>query len=771
MGIVTYPLNGVTYDADDVQTYLCTRTSGVYSDEDCFDIKLKGDMTVQIGTGIAWIKNGDFAGKSICMDEAQTLELSIGGSTYPRRDRIILKFDATAGETTLEVLEGDASSSATAPSIEQSEDVYELGLYSIYVAAGATELTSANITDTRLDESVCGLMSDAVTTIPTETLQAQATELIDDLQEEIDGVTSGSSYMLRTTYDPAGGKRQVAFQDDLDDLEDACQPECGGEYESQGGMAICAGYLISSKKKLRFFIPYFSANEGAELTLNSVRARQNGKLLVAYPQVDGGTTFTADSNSLGTQSITRMASGWYVTLTYTSALSSGTTAAPVAVYCRFTVTNSEEAEEEDTETDSGSTDTETGTSTDVDLSGYMETATYDPAGGAKQVAFLADTVLGEDAEVSDEYDIAIGNVAIASGSSIAVGPSALASGASSTVVGSEATAEGEGGLAIGYGATASGEHSNAVGYNAVASGRSAIAISYTAEASGTAGIAIGEYAEDSANYGVAIGHSANSSGGEGAAVGNEATASGADATAIGNKAKATASTTVAIGNAAKAYATSATTIGNGAYADAEKATAIGRNADAGGENSMAIGYSANAAEDNAIVLGDENIASFNCAVDLTVTSDIRDKTDVETLDDGATEFLKQIEPIRYVRNPRVAYIDKENLSDEDLENYRKYGMCAYDEDAYAAGEKKGERVRVGVSAQEVQEALESVYGSADYANMVNDSLHDYDEGEIPDGVESRLSVDYSAFVPFLIKAVQELSARVEELESESGVKG
>ena len=31
MKLVTYPLDGVTYSAEDVAAYLCTRTSGVYS--------------------------------------------------------------------------------------------------------------------------------------------------------------------------------------------------------------------------------------------------------------------------------------------------------------------------------------------------------------------------------------------------------------------------------------------------------------------------------------------------------------------------------------------------------------------------------------------------------------------------------------------------------------------------------------------------------------------------------------------------------------------
>lgn len=33
MAIITYPLNDVEYTAEDAETYLCTRTSGVYAAE------------------------------------------------------------------------------------------------------------------------------------------------------------------------------------------------------------------------------------------------------------------------------------------------------------------------------------------------------------------------------------------------------------------------------------------------------------------------------------------------------------------------------------------------------------------------------------------------------------------------------------------------------------------------------------------------------------------------------------------------------------------
>ena len=115
-------------------------------------------------------------------------------------------------------------------------------------------------------------------------------------------------------------------------------------------------------------------------------------------------------------------------------------------------------------------------------------------------------------------------------------------------------------------------------------------------------------------------------------------------------------------------------------------------------------------------------------------------------------------------NGRELYIDEENLSDEDREKRDKYGLCAYDMESWTAGTKKGSRIRVGVSAQEVQQALEEVYGDSSYGNLVNDNLYDFDPDEIPDDVESQLAVNYDGFIPFIIKAIQEIDARVTALE-------
>ena len=60
MSIITYPLNGITYDASDAETYLCTRESGVFA-TDQFVASVTGARQITVGPGIAWVKNGNYS--------------------------------------------------------------------------------------------------------------------------------------------------------------------------------------------------------------------------------------------------------------------------------------------------------------------------------------------------------------------------------------------------------------------------------------------------------------------------------------------------------------------------------------------------------------------------------------------------------------------------------------------------------------------------------------------------------------------------------------
>lgn len=137
-----------------------------------------------------------------------------------------------------------------------------------------------------------------------------------------------------------------------------------------------------------------------------------------------------------------------------------------------------------------------------------------------------------------------------------------------------------------------------------------------------------------------------------------------------------------------------------------------------------------------------SLPALKCKVNLSVTSDIRDKADVENIDkDKSLQFISKLRPIQFVGNPRLKYIpDEEDMTEEDQELMSKFGLCSYNKEEHAAGLKKGERKRVGLSAQEIVQALTEVYGSSDYANIVSDNFHDIPKNEIPEGVENQLTV-------------------------------
>lgn len=185
MSIITYPLDGVTYSAEDVATYLCTRTSGVYAKDSNFAVSITGTRQITIAPGLAWINYDDFKGVSVCSREDTVLTVPDADNTLNRVDRVVLQFDTSSNLTAIRLKTGTPAVAAQPPDILQNHNQYELGLCTISVPAGSAAVTSADITDTRTDEAVCGVMRDSVTGIPTAQLQAQALAIMTQLSTEL----------------------------------------------------------------------------------------------------------------------------------------------------------------------------------------------------------------------------------------------------------------------------------------------------------------------------------------------------------------------------------------------------------------------------------------------------------------------------------------------------------------------------------------------------------------------------------------------------------
>ena len=93
-GIITYPLGGITYDAEDAAAYFAGRTSGVYSTDIDFAVAAAADGSTDltVSAGQAWMHVSRWVGLSVTMREAQTLTLPLADSALPRIDRVVLRY-------------------------------------------------------------------------------------------------------------------------------------------------------------------------------------------------------------------------------------------------------------------------------------------------------------------------------------------------------------------------------------------------------------------------------------------------------------------------------------------------------------------------------------------------------------------------------------------------------------------------------------------------------------------------------------------------------
>ena len=195
-------------------------------------------------------------------------------------------------------------------------------------------------------------------------------------------------------------------------------------------------------------------------------------------------------------------------------------------------------------------------------------ATKAIGGGSTAVGFNAEasgsasTAIGRDALAKGPDTTAIGRGASASGvGSIALGHSAVVSDVNSTALGYGARALSAYTTAVAQGTIASSVGATAVGRTAVASGVGSTALGQDARASSTGTTAIGRNTVASGVNATALGQSASVSGSSATALGQSASASGSSATALGQSASASGSNATALGRSAIANYNLTTALG------------------------------------------------------------------------------------------------------------------------------------------------------------------------------------------------------------------
>lgn len=162
-------------------------------------------------------------------------------------------------------------------------------------------------------------------------------------------------------------------------------------------------------------------------------------------------------------------------------------------------------------------------------------------------------------------------------------------------------------------------------------------------------------------------------------------------------------------------------------------------------NSIAIGYGARINGDNEIQIGTTGQTLY-APTAVNIRSDGRDKADVKPLMNGL-DFVMKLKPMTGYYDRRDSYVDelfKDLPADERAAKVREWWANPTKD-----GSHKEDRLQHWFIAQDIA-ALEAEYGRLPMVNKTNDTY----------------TVEYETFIPVLTKAIQEMAARIETLETE-----
>nr|DAK00624.1 MAG TPA: Receptor Binding Protein [Caudoviricetes sp.] len=139
-----------------------------------------GDMTINLSAGFAWIN-----GYMYHNTDNLTLTVEHADSALKRIDRVVLRCDFINREIKAYVKKGKFATSPTSPALERSVNAYELSVADILVENGVISIQQSKITDTRLDESVCGIVTQTVKEIETSELYRKLQGYIDERGQDV----------------------------------------------------------------------------------------------------------------------------------------------------------------------------------------------------------------------------------------------------------------------------------------------------------------------------------------------------------------------------------------------------------------------------------------------------------------------------------------------------------------------------------------------------------------------------------------------------------
>lgn len=204
--IKSFPNNQDVYvGAEWVMKWLHGRTSGVFGAEaNLATSVVPNSMSVEISDGVGWLSNDNGDGIVFWNDSEQTsgskltLTHDVADGTLDRIDRVVVTWETTnyVALPTISILKGTASKNPQPPDITNNNVQRQISIRQQRIPAGSISLSPSLGKDERLDDSVCGIVTESVK-IDTSTMQSQFEALLTAIQKELSNIEAGSGVELR----------------------------------------------------------------------------------------------------------------------------------------------------------------------------------------------------------------------------------------------------------------------------------------------------------------------------------------------------------------------------------------------------------------------------------------------------------------------------------------------------------------------------------------------------------------------------------------------
>lgn len=176
MAEMSFPYGSVNHDrrykSNDFRNYyaLFIGNGVFYNNSSALKVVEGGGMTVMLSIGNAFIEGVGYRNTS-----ALAIKLDTADGALSRIDRVVIRNDYKKRDTYAAVLKGSYSAQPQAPALTRNADAYEIAVADVLVAKGAVSVTQADITDTRLNKDICGIVTGMVQ-------QADTTEIFNQFE-------------------------------------------------------------------------------------------------------------------------------------------------------------------------------------------------------------------------------------------------------------------------------------------------------------------------------------------------------------------------------------------------------------------------------------------------------------------------------------------------------------------------------------------------------------------------------------------------------------